>query len=86
RARDYLLGQMALSLENTESQMNLLGEQWLGFGNLIPVEEIQRDLAAVTAREVQAVAREFVQPDRLNLAAVSPLKSARRLERLLNSW
>ena len=86
RARDYLLGQMALSLENTESQMNLLGEQWLGFGNLIPVEEIQRNLAAVTAREIQAVAHEFVQPDRLNLAAVSPLKSTRRLERLLNSW
>ena len=50
QARDYLLGQMALSLENTESQMNWLGEQWLGFGKIIPPTEVQRRLAAVTGR------------------------------------
>ena len=83
RARDYVLGHMALSLENTENQMNLLGEQWLGFGRLVPLEYIRKRVTAVTPAEVQAAARDFFQPERLNLAAVSPLKSAARLEKLL---
>jgi predicted Zn-dependent peptidase len=85
RARDYVLGQMALSLENTESQMNWLGEQWLGFGRIIPPAEVQRRLAAVTAQEIQATARDFFRPDRFSLAAVSPLRSGRGLERVLSS-
>ncbi len=83
QARDYVLGQMALSLENTESQMNWLGEQWLGFGRIIPPAEVERRLKAVTGREVQNAARDFFRPERLNLAAVSPLGSGRNLERLL---
>jgi predicted Zn-dependent peptidase len=83
RARDYVLGQMALSLENTENQMNWLGEQWLGFGRIIPPEETKARLAAVTPREIQAAAKDIFQADRLNLAAVSPLKSTAQIERLL---
>jgi predicted Zn-dependent peptidase len=83
RARDFLLGQMTLSLENSENVMNLLGEQWLGFGRLIPPEAIRRRLAAVTASEIQSVARDFFRPDRLNLAVVSPLRSGQALEPLL---
>jgi predicted Zn-dependent peptidase len=85
RARDYVLGQMTLSLENTENQMNLLGEQWLGFGRLIAPEVLQKRLAKVTAPEIRAVAAGFFQPDRFNLAAVTPLKSSRQIERILAS-
>ena len=83
RARDYVLGQMNLSLENTENQMNWLGEQWLGFGRIIAPEDVKRRLAKVTAGEIRAVAGDFFRPERLNLALVSPLKSARRIENLL---
>ena len=34
RARDYLAGQMDLSLENSENQMMWAGEQWLGYGRI----------------------------------------------------
>ena len=83
RARDYVLGQMNLRLENTENQMNWLGEQWLGFGRIIAPEDVKRRLAKVTAGEIRAVAGDFFRPERLNLALVSPLKSARRIENLL---
>ena len=83
RARDYVIGQMDLSLESTESQMMWLGEQLLGHGRLIPVGEIKRRLAYVTAGEVRAVARDFFRPERLNLALVSPLKSDANLSRAL---
>ena len=83
RARDYVLGQLDLSLENTENQMNWLGEHWLGFGQVTSPEAAKRRLARVTAAEIRAAAQDFFRPDRLNLALVSPLKSAPRLEKLL---
>lgn len=83
RARDYVLGQIDLSLENTESQMMWLGEQLLGYGRVFPPAEIKQRLAEVTPAQVRAVARDFFRPERLNLALVSPLKSDRGLARLL---
>ncbi len=79
RARDYVLGQIELSRENTESQMNWLGEQLLGYGRSFPPEYLRRQLRAVTPSQIQAVARDFLRPERLNLALVSPLKSTRSL-------
>jgi predicted Zn-dependent peptidase len=35
RARDYVIGQIDLSLESTDNQMNWIGEQWLGYGRII---------------------------------------------------
>jgi len=70
RARDYAIGQMDLSLESTENQMNLLGEQLLGYGRIVPPAVTRRRLAAVTAAEVRRVAADFFQPDRFNLAVV----------------
>jgi len=75
RARDYVIGQMDLSLENTESQMMWLGEQLLGYGRIVPAPEIKRRLARVTAADICAAAHAFLRPDRLNLALVSSLRS-----------
>ena len=83
RARDYVIGQIDLSLENTESQMMWLGEQLLGYGKVIPALEVKRRLTRVTAGEIRAAARDFFRPERLNLALVSPLKSENAPVKLL---
>ncbi len=75
RARDYVIGQIDLSLENTESLMMWLGEQLLGYGQVISPAEVKRRLSQVTASEIRGAARDFFQGERLNLALVSPLKS-----------
>lgn len=85
RAQDYVLGQIDLSLESTESQMNWLGEQLLGYGRTFPPRLVKQRLLAVTAREVQAAANALFLPENLNLALVSPLKGTASLQRLLNS-
>jgi predicted Zn-dependent peptidase len=84
RARDYVIGQIDLSLESTDNQMNWLGEQLLGYGRIFRPAEVKRRLREVSAAEVRAVARDFFRPDRLNLALVSPLKSDRAAARMLN--
>lgn len=85
RAREYLIGQMDLSLESTENQMNWLGECLLGYGKIITPDDVKARLSAVTAAEIRAVAREFFRPERLSLAVVSPLEKGAELAKLL-SW
>lgn len=83
RARDYVLGQIDLGLESTDSQMMWLGEQLVGYDKIIAPEEIKQRLSDVKAGEIRAVARDFFRPERLNLALVSPLKTDRGLQKML---
>jgi predicted Zn-dependent peptidase len=83
RAQDYVIGQIDLSLENTENQMMWLAEHFLGYRKILPPVEIKQRLSAVTPSEVRAAARDFFRPDRFCLALVSPLKKADALSRLL---
>jgi len=73
RAQDYLIGQIDLGLESTDNQMNWLGDQLLGYGQVLSPAQVKRCLRQVTAGEVRAVASDFFRPERLNLALVSPL-------------
>ncbi len=84
RARDYVFGQIDLGQESTDTQMNWVGEQILGYGTILSPARIRRRLARVAAADIRATASAFFRPDRFNLALVSPLKSARRLIPLLN--
>ncbi len=83
RARDYIIGQLELGLEGSESQMTWVGEQLLAHGRIVTAAEIKQRLHTVTAADIRGVAREFFRPERVSLAVVSSLKSARGLERLV---
>jgi predicted Zn-dependent peptidase len=82
-AQEYLCGQIDLGAESTESQMNNVGEQLLGYGKIIAPAQLKRRLLAVTPAEISAAARDFFRPERLNLALVSPLKSDKNLLKAL---
>jgi len=83
RARDYVNGQIDLSQESTDQQMNWIGEQLLGYGTIFRPGHIKDRFARVTAAQIRHVAHELFRPDRLSLALVSPLASAAHLEGLL---
>jgi predicted Zn-dependent peptidase len=85
RARDYAIGQMDLSLESTDNQMNWLGEQLLGYERIFRPVEIKSRLREVTATEIRAVARDFFRSERMNLALVSPLNNGRGLVKWLKT-
>ncbi len=85
RARDFVIGQMELSLESTENQMMTLGEQWLAYGRLMSPSATSDRLGAVTAAEIRAVAQEFFRPERLTLALVGPNTKPDPLEAILRS-
>jgi len=86
RARDYILGQIELNVEGSEGQMNWVGEQLVGFGRIQRPAEIKRRLRSITQGELRTAARDFFRSDRLNLALVSPLKSARELDGVIKQF
>ena len=79
RARDYVIGQIELSHESTENQMNWVGEQMLGYGRIFRPERLKARLREVTAGQISRAARDFFRPERLTLALVSPEKYGPRL-------
>jgi predicted Zn-dependent peptidase len=81
RAQEYLVGQIDLGAESTESQMNNLGEQLLGYGRIMTTAQIKRFLLQTTPDQIRSAARDFFRSDRLNLALVTPLKSDKHLTR-----
>jgi predicted Zn-dependent peptidase len=82
-ARDYVIGQIDLGLENTENQMNWLGENLLGYGRVFQPGQIKRRLASVSSAAIRSAATDFFRPERLNLALVSPLKRTDRLTKFI---
>lgn len=83
RAREYILGQLRLSLETPSSQMMWIGENLVSYGRSITAEEAADAVRAVTARDVQALAREFLSGARMSLSVVSPELEAGDEPRLL---
>ncbi|MCX7886688.1 MAG: insulinase family protein [Verrucomicrobiae bacterium] len=72
RAKDYAIGQMRLGLESTTNQMMWVGEQLTAYGFIMTPEEVERQLVAVTARDVQQVAAALFRNRALNAAIITP--------------
>jgi predicted Zn-dependent peptidase len=64
--------------------MMWLGDHLLGYGKVLSPAEIKKRVSQVTAAQIRRVAREFLQPRHVSLAMVSPLKSDKGLERMID--
>ena len=77
RTKDFLKGSTLLGLESTMSRMSNLARQEMYFGRYITMDEIAREVEAVTSDDVLAVARELLDRKRLALTVLGPLQGAR---------
>jgi predicted Zn-dependent peptidase len=73
RAKNHLKGSLMLSLESTSSRMSNLARQELYFHRFSSLDEILTSIDAVTAEEVQSLAREFFHPDRIAATVLGPI-------------
>lgn len=74
-AREHMKGSLLLSLESTTSRMSNLARQWMTHGRFFTLDELARSIDAVTAEEIQQIAREFFQPGKIGLAALGRVDS-----------
>ena len=73
RAKDHLKGSLMLGLESTGSRMANLARQEAIHGHVRTLDEINDQIESVTAPEVQALANEWFQQDRMALTVLGNL-------------
>jgi predicted Zn-dependent peptidase len=74
RAKDHLKGSLMLSLESTSSRMSNLARQELYFPRFSNFDEMLASIESVTREEVQQVAQEFFQTDKVAFAMLGRVK------------
>jgi predicted Zn-dependent peptidase len=83
KARDYTSGSFRLSLETPMALAQRTGEQLLMLGEIEPIEDMVARLEAVTAEDVQRVARRLLRDDNLSMSLVGPGADAEELRAAL---
>jgi len=72
RAKENMKGRLLLSLESTSSRMTRLGKATVTGTEIVPIEETERRIAAVTAEDIAALARDLYAPELLSAAGIGP--------------
>lgn len=83
RAKSHIKGRMAIALESSSSLANFVTSQELLTGKILTPQEKFVKINAVTAEDVQRIARDIFTEERLNLALIGPFKDKKRFQKLL---
>jgi predicted Zn-dependent peptidase len=70
RAKDQLKSNIVLGLESSSSRMSNLARQEMYFGRFYSVDEITAEVEAVTAAEIQGLARQLFRPEAIALTVL----------------
>src|SRR3989338_2997009 len=83
KVKEYLIGNMKLSLESTDDIANFYGGQELLKHELKNVKEKAKEIRKVTASQIQNLAKNIFQNKKLNLALIGPFKEKSKFLKLL---
>ena len=83
KAKEMGKGRLMLRMEDTRSVSGWMGGQELLTGRVLSVDEVVSIVDAITASDMQRVAKELFLTSKVNLALVGPVRNKRRLEKLL---
>jgi len=83
KAKDYVKGTLSLSLESSDAQASFYAGQELLTQKMLSPKECIRKINKVTVSDIQKVAKDIFQPEKLNLALIGPFKDREKFQRLL---
>jgi predicted Zn-dependent peptidase len=83
KVKEYLIGNMKLSLESSDDIANFYGGQELLKREIKEIEEKAKQIRQVTADQIQALAEEIFQNNKLNLALIGPFKEKSKFLKIL---
>ena len=83
KVKDYLVGNLYMDLETTDSMAGFYVEQEVLTDKLKNPNEIEKEVRKVTAKDVQKLAKEIFQNKNLNLAIVGDIKDEKSLKKSL---
>ena len=83
KAKDYLRGTLTLALESSDALVSFYGIRELLEHKILTIEQVFAKIDDVTTQDVQKLANEIFQPEKLNLALIGPFKKKEKFEKLL---
>lgn len=83
KAKEFIKGHLALSLEDTKDINYFFADQELYLTKVETPEEIFKGIDKVTIEEVIAEAKKAFRPEKLNLALIGPYEDPQRFEKLI---
>jgi predicted Zn-dependent peptidase len=83
KTKEYLIGNLKLSLETSDDLANFCGGQELLKGEIKNIGEKAREIRRVSAKEIKSLAGEIFQNQRLNLALLGPFKQKQKFTKIL---
>ncbi len=86
KAKDYIKGKMALSLEVSDALAAFYGGQELLENRILSQKQIFKKIDSVKSKDILEVAQDIFQPQKLNLVLLGPLKDKKAFENLLKEF
>ena len=74
RAKDYFLGQVAMSLERPQGRMFYLAESFLTQGRIYDFCEIKKRIEAITPQQIQSLAKDIFKFENMRISFVGNIK------------
>lgn len=85
QAKEFIRGKTILGLEDSDSLASWYGRQVLFSKKALSPEDVLKKIAAVTAADVQAVARHLFKPANMRLALIGPYKDPKPFAKILKT-
>lgn len=83
KTKEFLIGNMKLSLESSDDIANFYGTQEILKKEIVKPEVKAKKIKEVTAKDVQKVAREIFQNNKMNFAMIGPVKDDKSIKSIL---
>jgi predicted Zn-dependent peptidase len=83
KAKDYMIGNMYLNLESSDSLAQFFGFQEIFKEKIKTPKDIEKEIEKITANDISKVAKEIIQNKKLNLAIVGKYKDESRFKKIL---
>lgn len=84
KAKEYLKGHLALSLEDTRGVSSFFGYEQLMLGKVRTPDEVYENINKVTADNIYASAKKIFKKDKIKLAIIGPFKDENKFKKLLS--
>lgn len=83
RAKEHIKGRLVLELEDSRELALIFGMQQLLEGKIRTTDEIFKNIDAVSAQDIQNVAKDIFKTEGLNLAIIGPYKDESKFAKIL---
>ena len=85
KAKSYMKGTMTLALEASDAVAQHASTSIIALGRVRPLEDVIKSIDKVTAGDIQRVAKDILQTNKLNLAIIGPHLQKEKLLSLLRA-